>query len=548
MNMKSLHLEATRVIHTKLKASKLSNASKQKVKKELNVVMEFFNIQEMEAMVLSSIVQESFLECEVDIKSIANHYAIDWKIAPAIFAAAEYLAETCYIVKCDPRRRIYAPMTHVLNALMSENATILKPKKAIGISDVITEFRQLHALHKQGSISLEKYNDRIVGVYRSSGHLPAIQYLMSLDLSNEEVIMLLYLALRTSEGMDMIEVSAAIREITEDTGNFYDWRARFRTQELKLFKEGLIEFSLFEIGIDTEVSITDLTKEKLFSNELAMLTKYVNTKYSKLILPQNITPVKLIFDESISANLDRITTALEQEKYKTLCNMLKERKLKGGLIILLHGMPGTGKTETVYQMAQKTERAILRAEISQVRGMWVGESEKNLKGIFREYNQAKKSLDRHPILLFNEADAIFSKRRNINSSVDQMENSMQNILLQELEEFEGIMVATTNLTQNLDPAFERRFLYKVYFTMPSEEVRHKLLSAAFSEIPTTDLRALADEYKLTGSNIENIKRKMAMMELTDFDYKVDSNSLRKILSEETIKPERKPIGFKISGL
>jgi SpoVK/Ycf46/Vps4 family AAA+-type ATPase len=187
------------------------------------------------------------------------------------------------------------------------------------------------------------------------------------------------------------------------------------------------------------------------------------------------------------------------------------------------------------------------SKISQIRGMWVGESEKNLKGIFREYSQAKKSFEQHPILLFNEADAIFSRRRNINTSVDQMENSMQNILLQELEDFEGIMIATTNLTQNLDPAFERRFLHKVYFDLPSEEVRYKLLSTAFCDLPKVELQSLAQEYNLTGSTIENIKRKITLMELTEFEYQIDSNILKALLSEESLMPVRKQIGFKING-
>lgn len=91
--------------------------------------------------------------------------------------------------------------------------------------------------------------------------------------------------------------------------------------------------------------------------------------------------------------------------------------------------------------------------------MWVGESEKNIKGIFDDYKQKVKQSVKAPILLFNEADAIIGKRQvGAERAVEKMENSIQNIILQEIEQLDGILIATTNLAENMDKAFERRFL------------------------------------------------------------------------------------------
>lgn len=91
--------------------------------------------------------------------------------------------------------------------------------------------------------------------------------------------------------------------------------------------------------------------------------------------------------------------------------------------------------------------------------MWVGESEKNIKGIFDDYKQKVKQSVKAPILLFNEADAIIVKRQvGAERAVEKMENSIQNIILQEIEQLDGILIATTNLAENMDKAFERRFL------------------------------------------------------------------------------------------
>ena len=119
----------------------------------------------------------------------------------------------------------------------------------------------------------------------------------------------------------------------------------------------------------------------------------------------------------------------------------------------------------------------MQVNISEIKSMWVGESEKNIKAIFDRYRVVAKQSKRIPILLFNEADAVIGKRKEgAERSVDKMENSIQNIILQEMESLEGIMIATTNLVQNMDSAFERRFLYKVKFEKPELAQRTKDLA------------------------------------------------------------------------
>jgi SpoVK/Ycf46/Vps4 family AAA+-type ATPase len=126
-------------------------------------------------------------------------------------------------------------------------------------------------------------------------------------------------------------------------------------------------------------------------------------------------------------------------------------------------------------LAIDTNREIMKVEISQSKSMWFGESEKIIKRIFTDYKAFAKESKQTPILLFNEADAILSKRNAAGSSnVAQTENAIQNILLEEFENFEGILIATTNLASNLDTAFERRFLYKVQFQKPSVNIRAKI--------------------------------------------------------------------------
>ena len=113
-----------------------------------------------------------------------------------------------------------------------------------------------------------------------------------------------------------------------------------------------------------------------------------------------------------------------------------------------------------------------------------------------------------PILFFNEADAIINKRtENVAHSVDKMDNAMQNIILQEIENLDGILIATTNLTSNLDHAFERRFLFKVEFHKPNIAVKTQIWQSMLKDLSYDEAQQLASHFDFSGGQIENIARK-----------------------------------------
>ena len=182
--------------------------------------------------------------------------------------------------------------------------------------------------------------------------------------------------------------------------------------------------------------------------------------------------------------------------------------MRKGFACLFHGAPGTGKTETVYQIARATGRDIMMVDIAESKSMWYGESEKRIKKIFDNYRGHLKISEIAPILLFNEADAIIGKRKEVGTgTIDQTENTIQNILLQEMESLEGIMIATTNLAQNLDKAFERRFLYKIEFEKPAIEAKAKIWNTMLPSLSEEERVELATNYDFSGGQIENIVRK-----------------------------------------
>jgi SpoVK/Ycf46/Vps4 family AAA+-type ATPase len=216
------------------------------------------------------------------------------------------------------------------------------------------------------------------------------------------------------------------------------------------------------------------------------------------------------------------------ENFVSLQARLEKEAMPKGVSVIFYGAPGTGKTETAMQIARQTGRKVYHVDISASKSCWFGESEKLIKRIFTDYREMCKNEDLKPILLFNEADALFSKRKEIGSSpVDQTENAIQNIILEELEKLDGILIATTNLADNLDPAFERRFLFKLKFDKPTTEAKQNIWKNKLSWLSDDECRKLAANYVFSGGEIDNIARKVVMEEVVsgkrpDFNFIVDA--------------------------
>lgn len=224
---------------------------------------------------------------------------------------------------------------------------------------------------------------------------------------------------------------------------------------------------------------------------------------------QTIVPKNMFYNEDERKHILRLEALLCQDSFVSIQQRMKEAGLRTGFCCLFYGAPGTGKTETVLQMARHTGREIIRVDLSSQKSMWVGESEKNIERIFADYKEKLSQSELAPILLFNEADAIFSKRHvGVNSEVEQMANTMQNILLQNMENFEGILIATTNLADNFDPAFHRRFLYRIEFKSPSAEVRKQIWRSMMPDMDESNIKAMAERFSISGGQIENAVRKM----------------------------------------
>ena len=216
----------------------------------------------------------------------------------------------------------------------------------------------------------------------------------------------------------------------------------------------------------------------------------------------------LFFNPSEQQQIDRLSDLLSPDNFPNIQKRLEEQGMRKGFACLFYGGPGTGKTETVLQIARQTGRDLMQVDIAGMRDKYVGESEKNIKAVFQHYRNLCRNSEVKPILFFNEADALINKRtENIEHSVDKMDNAMQNIILQEIEDLDGILIATTNLTSNLDSAFERRFIFKIEFRKPDTTVKSQIWRSMLKDLSNEDAMQLAAHFDFSGGQIENIARK-----------------------------------------
>ncbi|MEO1267581.1 MAG: ATP-binding protein [Myxococcota bacterium] len=181
-----------------------------------------------------------------------------------------------------------------------------------------------------------------------------------------------------------------------------------------------------------------------------------------------------------------------------------ERLITGrGLSMLFRGVSGTGKTLSAEIIAAELSLPLYRVSIPRIVSKYIGETEQNLEKAFREAEVAGA------ILLFDEADSIFTKRVEVSSSTDRYSNMEVNLLLQEMERFEGVVILTTNLDAAIDDAFERRLNYKLDFPFPDAGLRRQIWerlipSNAPRDLDDDDLPYLAEQFELTGGSIKNV--------------------------------------------
>lgn len=343
--------------------------------------------------------------------------------------------------------------------------------------------KKLNSQSKDIRMKLDEKIEKLTNIITQRVNLTKInlsveQLFKKYSLSQEEKIIFLVLLKEEYSNEDEIlrDFNTLISMISKD--EMHKLKNRTLLEEnAKLMSLGLIDY-------DEILGTTSINKSYFICEDVlySIMHPQKNDKKTKKAMLENIVKESEIF-ELIEPNTDIDDVVLNPKIKVVLNSILKQLdkdvinklsswgiKTKKGIDakIIFYGPAGTGKTMSALSLAKSLKKQVLSFDCSKILSKYVGESEQNVRKIFDTYKSICKEAKIEPVLLLNEADQFLSSRMESGtSSADKMHNQMQNIFLEQIERFEGVLIATTNFLQSLDSAFSRRFDFKIEFKKPN---------------------------------------------------------------------------------
>ncbi|MDR1972381.1 MAG: ATP-binding protein [Treponema sp.] len=451
------------------------------------------------------------------------------------------------LIRCRKREHdmpTYRVPIDVIRAVRKNEVFTPASHQNISLKNFFTKVGDLFDQKNDNELSYDALVSELKDLQNDNPQLSIASQIKELALDDESAALLLsFCNFFVNKNDDEISIFQ-LASIFGNSDEFSGIEESLKNGEHPLMECGLVEFANDNGYVDNEqFHLTEKAKQE-FLTDLSL--KYRSGKRGKdFIFAKNIAAKQLYYSDKESAQIQQLTVLLGEDKFSAVQNRLKEGGMRGGFACLFYGPPGTGKTETVYQIARQTGRDILPVDISKTKSCWFGDSEKAVKQLFDRYRGVVKAGGSAPILLFNEADAVIGKRTEIggsNPSVEKTLNAMQNIILQEIENLEGILIATTNFETSMDAAFERRFLFKIKFEKPDISARRSIWQTIIGDLSASDAAALASRFNFSGGQIENIARKRTIETIISGNLP-SLETLISFCQEEMLVKQENKIGF-----
>ena len=505
-----------------------------KAEPDLRYLRNTLGMTTMQVLILTAIIQKS-ARYRIDGDDIASFLGMEYLKFLTHDSDLEYLKKKGYI-RMDKELHINVPK-EVMRALKGNKPVEPEPTTGLTTGKILTRMKKLLAIRDDDEMDSEELDDEVLALFDENPDT-------SIAKTFENIFLYVLICRYWFDDDDMVGWHNVDDYLDED--DLDDLRTDSKTERLYLQRKKIIEFTGYD-GMLTKdyFKIKDEIKEEIFADVGGMRKEAPKVSASRKLEASSIGPKELFYNMDEGRQVAQLKELMSESRFGEIREKMKAKGLRTGFTCLFYGSPGTGKTETVYQIARECGRDLFIVDVSQVKSCWVGESEKNIKDVFDKYRQAVCAEGPVPILLFNEADAIFGIRQEgAERAVDKMENSIQNIILQEMEDLDGILIATTNLTTNLDKAFERRFLYKIRFDKPSLEAKTSIWRSMIPSLSEAEAVQLATDFDFSGGQIENIARKREVQSIIGL-CEPGFAQVREFCTEEIIGNEstRRRIGF-----
>ena len=398
------------------------------------------------------------------------------------------------------------------------------------------------------ALNFESLIEEIDILFEDHSSNPFIKKVNSFQLSNDEKVILLVLSFEFLDSEESIDLVRYLKVLYPDTQSQLAIRKSFMANKTKLQELDLADLKAGEFKSDREICLTENGRTLLFQEDVKFFIREDKPIQKDIILSSKIIEKQLFYNEKERKNLEFLTDLLRQDNYNSVMNRMKDIGMIPQIMVLVHGVPGTGKTEFVYQVAKSTGRNIKRINISDTKSHFFSDSEKLTSKVFADYSILRNSSDGiDPILFIDEIDGWMGKRTvGGNSSIDQTEASIQSTILTKMTEFEGIFFGTSNFWKRLDSSYHRRFGFKCEISLPDQNTRFQIWKNKIPDLTDQNLHFLSETYEFSGGNIDNIIRKVTMKQVLTGNL-IDILEIEEFCKEEFLENplDKRKIGYTI---
>ncbi|MDD3014282.1 MAG: ATP-binding protein [Candidatus Gastranaerophilales bacterium] len=542
-------VEQLNLIFEKCKNSKMEFRSDKKLEEAINKVASLLNINRIQSALFAVIFMFNLDDIEISTERVLTFFNLK---VPDFFTIKSDLEKLIQTGLIKYKRENNSKNTY--NSTFSINQKVMD---AIfnnkNILDALIEpdmsFVQFSGWIKRiirnrsvRDFSMYELSEKVEDIERRNPNLLQIKQLKELKIDEVERMILYYLIESLTDNEPTINLRLLIMELF-GIDNYISISSQFLQNEQNLQLKGLVKVISNGNIEDATISLTEKAKDFLLADSIILYRNTPKTNHT-ILRHQSIVEKELFFNEKQKNEIEFFKESIREQNLEKLISKLKQASIEKSVIALFEGVPGGGKTEVARQIAKTLQYDLFILDFTKMKSAYFSESQKLVRDSFISFRETASSNERPMVLLINEADGLLHNRLQgeKNESSEQTQNEIQSILLEEFEKGGNIIILTTNLINNIDSAFYRRFLFKIKFDYPDKSTMKKIYKSKLDWLNEDQLEELS-HIQLSGGEIDNITVKVLMHEVFHSEKPSTFELIDFCLKERVEKRKLPKMGF-----
>lgn len=519
-----------------------------KANRELSIIRLFFKTGKREAFILSAFAYRRIISDESlsmkDIISWLNIQGID--SAPEIFSLITRLIElnllSREISRWEKKEGQFILTESAYKTILTGDIKFLETISVDSFQSLLEKTMSLYSDLKSDLIESEDFQTKLHTSIEQSFHLSELQWISKYDLDlNEKFLLVIMAAHHLYYPNRSVDAERILQRIEK---KYYLISKDIMNGRNSLMKNNLITFAIREFKSVDEMKISDFAFEHL-GLQLDELSGPVKLEYGQLIYPEEIESKEVFYNPSVESQIFSLEKIID-----VYHNQSKEEPIFKSVKVLIDGPSGTGKSQTILNLAKKSS-AIIYEVGHELKNPYVGMTEAAYAGMFKEYYQCCERFakqGKNVWFVINELEGLVAKRIAAERAADFMVSTATSIFLKESDssKFKGVLLCTSNHINHVDASVMRRMTYKINMVEPNKDTQAKILANRFPFLQHEEVNQLCSAYSLTGAAIDNVSEKYTLMQkIGELENRTPIEVLHEICAQEiSLKsPTRNPIGF-----